>query len=133
MDSTNTSTNLMSAGSALHALEARRAWRENEQVSPHLWVLISILGDLIMAVLAGYSAYWLRFHSIIREVGNFDAMTFRQYGGHMALGSVTLIIVLGWQDIYHKNVLLRCRWVASMVAKGILVWTAGLLARLLAG
>ena len=132
MDSTNTSTNLMSAGSALHALEARRAWRENEQVSPHLWVLISILGDLIMAVLAGYSAYWLRFHSIIREVGNFDAMTFRQYGGHMALGSVTLIIVLGWQDIYHKNVLLRCRWVASKVAKGILVWTAGFLAITLA-
>ena len=59
-------------------------------------------------------------------------MTFRQYGGHMALGSLSLVLVLGWQGIYHQNVLLRCRWVASKIAKGILVWTAGFLAITLA-
>lgn len=85
-----------------------------------------------MTVLAGYSAYYLRFHTVLRDFGNFDAMTFRQYGGHMALGSLTLVLVLGWQDIYHQNVLLRSRWISSRIAKGVLIWTAGFLAITLA-
>ncbi len=132
MNITNPTASLLNAPGALQALEARRAWREKEQVSPHFWVLISILGDLIMAVLAAYLAYWLRFHTVLRDFGNFDAMTFRQYGGHMALGSLTLVLVLGWQDIYHQNVLLRSRWISSKIAKAVLIWTAGFLAITLA-
>lgn len=132
MDITTPTSGVLAGSSPLRALEARRAWRENEQVSPHLWVLISILGDLIMAILAAYSAYWLRFQTGLRDFGNFDAMTFRQYGGHMALGSLTLVMVLGWQGVYHQNVLLRSRWVSSKIAKGILLWTAGFLAITLA-
>ncbi len=132
MEATNTTASILNTGSALHVLEARRAWRENEQLSPHFWVLLSVLGDLVLAVLAAYAAYWLRFHSILRELGNFDAFTFRQYGGHMALGSLSLVLVLGWQGIYHQNVLLHSRWVASKIAKGILVWTSGFLAITLA-
>lgn len=132
MNASDVSSNLLNTGSVLQALEARRTWREKEQLSPHFWVLVSILGDLVMAVLAAYSAYWLRFHTALRDFGNFDAMTFRQYGGHMALGSLTLVLVLGWQDIYHQNVLLRSRWVASKVAKAILIWTGGFLAITLA-
>ncbi|MEZ5385217.1 MAG: exopolysaccharide biosynthesis polyprenyl glycosylphosphotransferase [Prosthecobacter sp.] len=94
--------------------------------------MISILGDLIMAVLAAYAAYWLRFQTGLRDFGNFDAMTFRQYSGHTALGSLTLVLVLGWQGVYHQNVLLRSRWVSSKIAKGILLWTAGFLAITLA-
>ena len=85
-----------------------------------------------MAILATYAAFWLRFHTFIREIGNFDVMSFRQYSGHMALGCLSLILVLAWQDIYHKNVLLRSRWVSSKIAKGVLVWTAGFLAITLA-
>lgn len=132
MDAANPNSNLLRPGAVLQALEARRAWREKEQLSPHFWVLISILGDLVMAILAAYSAYWLRFHTVLREFGNFDAMTFRQYSGHTALGSLSLILVLGWQGIYHQNVLLRTRWVSSKIAKGVLVWTAGFLALTLA-
>ncbi len=132
MDFTNPSADLLGPASALRALEARRAWRKKEQVSPHIWVLVSLLGDLVMSVLAAYAAYWLRFHTVLRDFGNFDAMTFRQYGGHMALGSLTLVLVLGWQDIYHQNVLLRRRWVSSRIAKAVLVWTAGFLAITLA-
>lgn len=132
MNATDSPTSLLGSGSALEALEARRTWREKERVSPHIWVLVSILGDLIMAVLASYSAYWLRFQSGLREFGNFDTMTFRQYGGHMALGSLTLVLVLGWQEIYHQNVLLRSRWISSRIAKGVLLWTAGFLAITLA-
>ena len=128
MEATNPNPNILGTGTVLQALEARRAWREKEQLSPHFWVLVSVLGDLVMAILAAYTAYWLRFHTVIREFGNFDAMTFRQYGGHTTLGRLSLILVLGWQDIYHQNVLLRTRWVTSKIAKGILVWTAGFLA-----
>jgi exopolysaccharide biosynthesis polyprenyl glycosylphosphotransferase len=124
--------NLLNNGTVFQALEARRAWREKEQLSPHFWVLVSILGDLIMAVLAAYSAYWLRFHTALRDIGNFDEMTFRQYSGHTALGSLTLVLVMGWQGIYHQNVLLRTRWVSSKIAKAILIWTAGFLAITLA-
>lgn len=85
-----------------------------------------------MALLAAYSAYWLRFHTVLRDFGNFDAMTLRQYSGHTALGSLTLILVMSWQGIYHQNVLLRSRWVSSKIAKGILIWTAGFLALTLA-
>ena len=132
MEATNTNSKILGSGAVFQALEARRAWRENEQLSPHFWVLVSVLGDLVMAILAAYLAFWLRFHTVIREIGNFDSMSFRQYGGHMALGSLSLILVLGWQDIYHKNVLLRTRWVSSKIAKGVLVWTAGFLAITLA-
>jgi lipopolysaccharide/colanic/teichoic acid biosynthesis glycosyltransferase len=50
----------------------------------------------------------------------------------MALGSLTLVLVLGWQDIYHQNVLLRSRWISSKIAKAVLIWTAGFLAITLA-
>lgn len=119
---------LLPTGVVPQAFEARRVWREKERYSPHFWVLMSILGDLAMAVFASYSAYWLRFQTVLRDFGNFDAMTFRQYGGHMALGSLSLVLVMGWQGIYHQSVLLRSRWVASKIARGILVWTGGFLA-----
>lgn len=85
-----------------------------------------------MALLAAYSAYWLRFHTVLRDFGNFDVMTLRQYSGHTALGSLTLLLVMSWQGIYHQNVLLRSRWVSSKIAKSILIWTAGFLALTLA-
>lgn len=132
MNASNASTNILTQTSSLQSLEARRVWREKEQVSPHLWVVTCILGDFVMAVLASLGAYLLRFHSVVRDFGNFNEMTFRQYAGHMILASITLALVLGWQGIYHQSVLLRSRWIASKIAKGILIWTAGFLAITLA-
>ncbi|WP_133796741.1 sugar transferase [Prosthecobacter fusiformis] len=118
-------------GNLLKKLEERRTWRLQETASPHLWVLVSILGDLIMAVAAGYGAYWLRFHSL-KDFGNWDDLTLRQYTGHMTLGTLTLLLALGWQGIYDRNVLLRNRWIASKMAKAVLIWTLGFLALTLA-
>ncbi|HCN29325.1 MAG TPA: hypothetical protein DIT64_11355 [Verrucomicrobiales bacterium] len=114
-------------GNLLEKLEERRAQRAQEQPSPHLWVLVSILGDLVMALLSGYAAYWLRFHSM-REFGNWDSITLRQYGGHITLGTLSLVLAIGWQGIYHRNVLLRSRWIASKLAKAVLIWTLCFLA-----
>lgn len=119
-------------GNLLQKLEERRTWRLQKTASPHLWVLVAILGDLIMAVAAGHLAYWLRFHSQLREFGNWDNIELRQYTSHMALGTLSLLLALGWQGIYHRNVLLRNRWIASKMAKGALIWTLAFLAVTLA-
>jgi hypothetical protein len=86
----------LNRGAAYEALEARRAWRAKEHISPHSWVLISCLGDLAMALLAAVAAYLLRFHSVIKDIGNFNVMAFHQYVSHMALGSLLLVLALGW-------------------------------------
>ncbi|HYF34670.1 MAG TPA: sugar transferase, partial [Prosthecobacter sp.] len=119
-------------GNLLQEMEARRVWRQREAMAPHWWVIISASGDLLVAVLAGLCAYWLRFHSFIRDIGVFDSYTMRQYLGHVALGSLTLVLATGWQGIYRSNVLLRNRWIASRIAKAVMLWTLGFLALTLA-
>lgn len=123
---------VQSNAALLDALEARRLWREREQVSPHWWVVVSVLGDFIMAVMAALAAYGLRFHTAIRDLGIVDPISLRQYVGYIVLGSVTLVFVLGWQGIYQANVLLRSRIITSRVAKSVLIWTSGFLALSLA-
>jgi exopolysaccharide biosynthesis polyprenyl glycosylphosphotransferase len=118
-------------GNLLQKMEERRAWRQHQTASPHLWVLVSVLGDLIMSIAAGYLAYWLRFHSF-KDFGNWHDLTLRQYTGHMTLGTLTLLLAIGWQGIYHRSVLLRNRWIASKLAKAVLIWTLGFLAITLA-
>ncbi len=119
---------VMLAGHGLKRLEERRIWREQRLLSPHAWVVVSVFGDLLMIVAAGCLAYWLRFHSFIRDFGNMDAMTMNQYLGHIGLGSITLVAVLGHQGLYQRHALLRNRWVAAKVLKSCLFWTMGFLA-----
>ncbi len=128
MNSTTTTYPGQPNTALLQALEARREWREKEQVSPHMWVVASVIGDLLVCLLASVVAFWMRFHTVMRDVGHFDLVTLQQYRGHMILGSISLVFVLGWQGIYHHNVLLRSRWAASKVAKSVLIWTLGFMA-----
>lgn len=114
-------------GNILEKMEARRVWRLQENHSPHLWVLVAILFDLVMIVTAEHLAYWLRFHTAFRDYGNWANMELRQYTSHMMLGSLSLLLAIGWQGIYHRNVLLRNRWIASKIAKAVLIWTLGFL------
>lgn len=119
-------------GGLLDRLEARRALRLKQEPSPHLWVLVSILGDLIMVVTAEHLAYWLRFQSFMRDYGNWMNVELRQYAGHMALGALSLLLALGWQGIYHRSTLLRSRWIAARIARAVLIWTLGFLSFTLA-
>jgi hypothetical protein len=84
-------------GNMLERLKDQRTLKQKNLPSLHLWVLISILGDLVMIVCAEHAAYWLRFHSFIREFGIASTIELRQYSGHMALGSLSLLLALGWQ------------------------------------
>jgi exopolysaccharide biosynthesis polyprenyl glycosylphosphotransferase len=114
-------------GNMLERLKEQRVIKQRSLPSLHLWVLVSILGDLVMILLAEHAAYWLRFHSFIRDFGIASTIELRQYSGHMALGSLTLLLALGWQGLYHRSVLLRNRWIASRIARAVLIWTLGFL------
>ena len=112
--------------------EARPAIRTTIKRPPHTWVYAAIAGDWIMAVLASVAAFWIRFHTNLRDVGIFEDRTLEQYGGHVALGSVSLIAVLAKQGIYNRAALLRSRWVGDRITVAVLQWTAGFLAVTLA-
>ncbi|MEQ1747890.1 MAG: exopolysaccharide biosynthesis polyprenyl glycosylphosphotransferase [Prosthecobacter sp.] len=81
-----------------------------------------------MIIFAEHLAYWLRFHSVIRDYGNWANMELRQYTGHMMLGTLSMLMAIGWQGIYHRSVLLRNRWIATKIARAALIWTMGFLA-----
>ncbi|MBX7208727.1 MAG: exopolysaccharide biosynthesis polyprenyl glycosylphosphotransferase [Verrucomicrobiaceae bacterium] len=106
--------------------------RTTAKRAPHTWVYAAIAGDWFVAVLASVAAFWIRFNTAMRDVGVFESQTLEQYGGHVALGSITLVAVLAKQGIYNRAALLRSRWVADKISVGVLVWTAGFLAVTLA-
>lgn len=85
-----------------------------------------------MAVLGALLAFYVRFHTVVRDLGAWEPLTMRQYGGHMILGSISLVMVLGWMGLYQKNALLRPRWSADKILKGVVFWTLGFLAFTLA-
>ena len=98
----------------------------------HTWVYLAVLGDLLMGVLGSFAAFWLRFHTSLRDVGLFEQQTLEQYGAHLVLGSITLVAVLAKQGIYRRTALLRSRWIVDRACVGVLIWTAGFLAVTLA-
>lgn len=112
--------------------ESRPALRTSAKRAPHTWVYVAIAGDWVVAVLAAVAAFWIRFHTSLRDVGVFESQTIEQYGGHVALGSLTLIAVLAKQGIYNRAALLRSRWVADRITTSVLWWTVGFLALTLA-
>jgi exopolysaccharide biosynthesis polyprenyl glycosylphosphotransferase len=96
--------------------------------APHGYVYGAIFGDWLVVVLASAVAFWLRFHTSLRDVGVFDTRTVEQYLKYFAFGSVTLIIMLGWLGLYQRSALLRRRWNAGRIAQGVVIWTLGFLA-----
>ncbi len=93
----------------------------------HRYVVLAIVGDYSVAILSCFLAYWLRFHSVIKDMGLFEPLSFRQYTGHMLLGSVSLVAVMGFMGIYQRASLLRPRWVADRILHACVLWTLGFL------
>ena len=109
------------------APNARIASRTSTPNSGFRWVMLALLGDAAMAVVGSWLAFYVRFHTFVRDLGVYEALTMRQYFGHMVLGSLSLLMVLGWMGIYQKSSLLRPRWVADRIMKGVFFWTIGFL------
>ncbi|MCB1227695.1 MAG: exopolysaccharide biosynthesis polyprenyl glycosylphosphotransferase [Verrucomicrobiales bacterium] len=107
--------------------ESRIGARSTRTGKGHRWVVVAWVGDFAMAALGSFLAYYLRFHTGLKHVGLFEPLTMRQYFGHMALGSFSMVLTLGWMGLYQKNALLRSRWQADRILKAVLMWTAGFL------
>ncbi len=114
------------------AASGRVAARRSATSAGFRWVALAFAGDLAMAVLGSLLAFYVRFHTVVRDLGDWQALTMRQYYGHMVLGSVSLVMVIGWMGLYQKNALLRPRWVADKILKAVMFWTLGFLAFTLA-
>lgn len=124
------SSSSLAAGSvasplAPHAL--RVASRTSSPSTGFRWIALAVSGDLAMAVLGSLLAFYIRFHTFVRDLGVYEALSMRQYLGHMVLGSLSLVMVLGWMGVYQKSSLLRPRWVADRILKGVVMWTIGFL------
>jgi hypothetical protein len=94
----------------------------------HIWVILSILGDAVVALAAGLIAFWLRFQTSLHEIGVMSELTLQQYSGYIILGSVSLVAMLAWHGIYHRSVLLRSRWIKSHIVQATAIWTLVFLA-----
>jgi exopolysaccharide biosynthesis polyprenyl glycosylphosphotransferase len=113
-------------------LEQHRAKRQMEASSPHLWVLASFVGDVLMTWAAAHVAFWLRFQTGLKVYGNGGDMAFQQYTGYIWLACLSLPMALAWQGIYNRQVLLRNRWIAAKISRAVLIWTLGFLSLTLA-
>ncbi len=111
----------------LSAPSSRVATRNSAPSTGFRWVMLALAGDAAMAVLGSLLAFYIRFHTFVRDLGVYEALTMRQYLGHMVLGSLSLLMVLGWMGVYQKSSLLRPRWVADRILKGVFFWTIGFL------
>jgi exopolysaccharide biosynthesis polyprenyl glycosylphosphotransferase len=110
----------------------RVAARRSSTSTGFRWVALAFVGDLAMVVLGSLLAFYVRFHTVVRDLGEWGPLTMRQYYGHMVLGSVSLVMVIGWMGLYQKNALLRPRWAADKILKAVMFWTLGFLAFTLA-
>ncbi|MBL9118033.1 MAG: exopolysaccharide biosynthesis polyprenyl glycosylphosphotransferase [Verrucomicrobiaceae bacterium] len=92
----------------------------------HRWVIMSAIGDFLMAFLGASIAFWVRFE-VLDEVGFFKAQDVSEYFVHLTLGSVALVGVLAYGGIYHREMLLHTRKIIRRMIKGVIFWTAGFL------
>jgi exopolysaccharide biosynthesis polyprenyl glycosylphosphotransferase len=107
-----------------HRISARRE-------DAHYWVIVSCVGDYIVATVAALMAFMLRFE-VFQEVGYFKAQTFDEYIIHLMLGSATLVTCFAWLGIYRPAMLLQAHKVRRRILKGTMLWTAGFLLMALA-
>jgi len=122
----------MAVGSALTASAPatpnhRVASRTSTPSTGFRWIALAVAGDLTIAALGSLLAFYVRFHTFVRDLGVYEALSMRQYLGHMVLGSISLVMVLGWMGVYQRSSLLRPRWVADRILNGVVMWTIGFL------
>jgi exopolysaccharide biosynthesis polyprenyl glycosylphosphotransferase len=120
-------TNPTVIAAALTQASPRIASRTSSPSTGFRWIALAVVGDLAIAVVGSLLAFYVRFHTFVRDLGVYEALSMRQYMGHMVLGSISLIMVLGWMGVYQKSSLLRPRWVADRILKSVVMWTLGFL------
>lgn len=92
-------------------------------------VIASLVCDGVIIFYSLALSYWLRFMTALRGIGvTDDGATFGGYVSYFILGTVSLVMFLGWMQVYDKRALLRGRSVGIKIVKACFFWALGLLA-----
>jgi len=92
-------------------------------------VIASFLGDAVVVFVSLMAAYLVRFETVLRGIGVEDpTISLHSYVGHVMLGSVTLLFLLGNLRLHDPRNFLSFRRTATLITKSCLFWLAGFLA-----
>jgi exopolysaccharide biosynthesis polyprenyl glycosylphosphotransferase len=106
--------------------QRRKTRRIDPRIQEHL-VALTLAVDSIVVLAAMIGAFFLRFHSPIQHLGVPGQMDFRSYCSYFAFGTFTMIALLAHMKFYERNLLLRFKHVATILAKAAFFWTIGFL------
>lgn len=92
-------------------------------------IVLSFLADFAVLCGAMFLAYWLRFETALRYFGVVDErIVLQHYLGHLAIGVITLSVVLANFRLYDPKHLLSFRDTARIIVKSCGLWVVGYLA-----
>ncbi len=88
------------------------------------WMVgISFVGDVLAIFGALFLAFWVRFHTPMRELGHTDyTMALEAYRGHIVFLSITLLLLLAYFNLYSAGRPLRLRKVGAIIVTSSLIW-----------
>ena len=88
------------------------------------WMVgISFVGDILATVVALLLAFWVRFHTPLREFGRTDyTMVLEAYRGHIVFLSITFLLLLAYFELYSVGRPLRLRKVIAIVVTSSSIW-----------
>ena len=95
---------------------------------PHRIAFLCFAGDAAITFACLLAAFWLRFHTALRQFGIPDpGMTLSSYSNYIIFGSASLLLVLAQKQMYDGFRLLHWHSTLKDVFVACLVWGAGFL------
>jgi exopolysaccharide biosynthesis polyprenyl glycosylphosphotransferase len=95
---------------------------------PHRIAFLCFAGDTAITFACLLAAFWLRFHTALRQFGILDpGMTLSSYSNYIIFGSASLLLVLAQKQMYDGLRLLHRHSSFKDVLVACLAWGAGFL------
>ena len=92
-------------------------------------VICSFLGDAAVVLLSLVTAYLIRFETAMSQLGVTDPeVSFERYLGHLALGSIFLLFLLGNLRAHDPRNFLALGRTVKLIVKSCLIWLTAFLA-----
>ena len=99
--------------------------RQRVWVTHRKLIAASFLGDTFMVVLGLMVAWWLRFNTVLRDVGvAHESLNFADYGGHFLLGSLLYLLLLVNFRLHDPRHFLSLRRTVGIILKCGVAWLA---------
>jgi exopolysaccharide biosynthesis polyprenyl glycosylphosphotransferase len=111
------------------AVKSRRSplLRLRDKALPDRLVIASVACDALVVTYALIFGFWLRFYKAVPEAG-IGVAHLSTYSVHIALGALSLMLLLTNLGIYERNALLRFRFVSLQVLRASALWSTGFVA-----